>query len=91
MATRLPSKAKTGTRLPIKKTTTRLPTKALATKGAATKIKTSIQSPYAKFDSAGQLHCMLCRMTVKSEASWTIHLRGKTHKENIEKKKNQKQ
>lgn len=35
------------------------------------------------YTDAGQLMCILCKATIRSEAVWSVHLNSKTHKENI--------
>ncbi|XP_058960194.2 zinc finger protein 830-like isoform X1 [Pocillopora verrucosa] len=45
--------------------------------------KTSINSPLARYNSAGQLSCVVCDMTIKNEFLWTSHVLGKKHKENL--------
>ncbi|RMX50722.1 hypothetical protein pdam_00013204 [Pocillopora damicornis] len=45
--------------------------------------KTSIDSPLARYNSAGQLSCVVCDMTIKNEFLWTSHVLGKKHKENL--------
>lgn len=42
-----------------------------------------IESPLAKYTDAGQLMCILCKVVVRSETVWPVHLISKTHKENI--------
>ena len=42
-----------------------------------------IESPLARYTDAGQLMCILCKVTIRSEAVWPVHLNSKTHKENI--------
>ncbi|CAH4031536.1 unnamed protein product [Pieris brassicae] len=44
-----------------------------------------IQNPLAKYNSAGQLLCILCSSIVRSEHVWQVHLNSKQHRENIEK------
>ncbi|XP_022082796.1 zinc finger protein 830-like [Acanthaster planci] len=40
-----------------------------------------IDSPLAKYNSLGQLVCIVCNCQVKSEIVWPAHLQGKKHKE----------
>ncbi|CAK9820759.1 Zinc finger protein 830 [Anthophora plagiata] len=42
-----------------------------------------IESPLAKYTDAGQLMCILCNISIRSEAVWPVHLNSKSHKENI--------
>ena len=42
-----------------------------------------IESPLAKYNSAGQLTCVVCNAVVKSEMVWTAHINGKQHKEKV--------
>jgi zinc finger protein 830 len=44
--------------------------------------KSKVDSPFAKYNSAGQLQCSLCGTPVKTEALWPVHVKSKTHKEN---------
>lgn len=39
-----------------------------------------IESPLAKYDDKNNLWCVVCNVTVQSEALWTIHLVDKSHK-----------
>lgn len=50
-----------------------------------------IQNPLAKYNSAGQLMCILCASIVKSEHVWQIHLHSKQHRDNIEQAKKLKE
>lgn len=50
-----------------------------------------IDSPLAKYNSIGQLTCVLCNCPVKSDLLWTAHIQGRTHRENVAKLKVQKQ
>lgn len=36
---------------------------------------------FSRYNSAGQLSCVVCDMTVKNEFLWTSHVLGKKHKE----------
>lgn len=42
-----------------------------------------IDSPLAKYNSAGQLFCVLCNAQVKNEIYWTGHINGKQHKDTL--------
>lgn len=42
-----------------------------------------IDSPLAKYNSAGQLTCVVCNTAVKSEMVWTAHINGRQHRENV--------
>ena len=46
-----------------------------------------IESPLAKYNSIGQLTCVVCNQVVKSELLWNAHLSSKTHAENKNKLK----
>lgn len=48
----------------------------------ATNVK-KIDSPLAKYNSAGQLTCIVCNSVVKSEMVWTAHVNGRQHRENV--------
>ncbi len=41
-----------------------------------------IESPFAKYNSIGQLTCIVCNQVIKSEFVWNAHLNSKTHLEN---------
>ncbi|KAI7809785.1 putative zinc finger protein 830-like, partial [Triplophysa rosa] len=40
-----------------------------------------VESPYAKYNSAGQLSCALCNAPVKSALLWQTHVLGKQHRD----------
>lgn len=42
-----------------------------------------IDSPLAKYNSTGQLFCVLCNTQVKNEIYWTGHINGRGHKDNL--------
>ncbi|KAL6491033.1 hypothetical protein MHYP_G00013780 [Metynnis hypsauchen] len=42
-----------------------------------------VQSPFAKYTSAGRLMCALCGEQMKSEAVWQAHVLGRGHKERV--------
>lgn len=46
-----------------------------------------IDSPMAKYNSIGQLTCIVCNQVVKSELVWNAHLSSKTHADNKNKLK----
>lgn len=46
-----------------------------------------IESPLAKYNSSGQLTCIICDQVVKSELVWNAHVNSKTHLENKNKLK----
>ncbi|XP_078378375.1 zinc finger protein 830-like [Oculina patagonica] len=46
-------------------------------------MKKKIESPLAKYNSAGQLFCVLCDIPIKSAILWTSHVLGRKHKENL--------
>ena len=41
-----------------------------------------IESPLAKYNSIGQLTCIVCNQVVKSELLWNAHINTKAHLEN---------
>lgn len=43
---------------------------------------TKIDSPFAKYDSEGNLSCQLCKKVVKSSL-WKVHVNSKQHKDNL--------
>ncbi|XP_078581232.1 zinc finger protein 830-like [Branchiostoma floridae x Branchiostoma japonicum] len=47
-----------------------------------------IESPLARYNSLGQLLCVVCKVQVKNELVWPAHIAGKKHKENVELLKN---
>ncbi|KAA0719627.1 Zinc finger protein 830 [Triplophysa tibetana] len=40
-----------------------------------------VDSPYAKYNSAGQLSCALCNAPIKSALLWQTHVLGKQHRD----------
>ncbi|XP_060650797.1 zinc finger protein 830 [Drosophila nasuta] len=42
-----------------------------------------VDSPLAKYDSAGNLSCVLCRIPIKANV-WKVHVNSKQHKQNVE-------
>ncbi len=40
-----------------------------------------IESPIAKYNSTGQLTCIVCNQIVKSELMWNAHINSKSHLE----------
>lgn len=42
-----------------------------------------VESPHAKYNSAGQLSCVLCNVQVKTEILWQVHILGKQHKDKV--------
>lgn len=42
-----------------------------------------VESPYAKYNSLGQLSCVLCNLQVKTEILWQAHILGKQHKDKV--------
>lgn len=50
-----------------------------------------IDNPLAKYNSTGQLMCLLCSSVVRSKSVWQIHLNSKQHRENIDKAKQLKE
>ncbi|KAK2151739.1 hypothetical protein LSH36_353g08103 [Paralvinella palmiformis] len=53
--------------------------------------KKRIDSPLARYNSLGQLSCVLCNTPVKTELLWNAHVIGRTHKENLARLKEQKE
>jgi len=49
-----------------------------------------IDSPLAKYNSAGQLTCIVCNSVVKNELVWTAHVNGRLHREKVLSLKNPK-
>lgn len=43
-----------------------------------------VDSPLAKYNSLGQLTCIVCKIPVKSEIIWAAHIQGKKHRQNVE-------
>lgn len=50
-----------------------------------------VESPYAKYNSLGQLSCVLCNVQVKTEILWQAHVLGKQHKDKVSELKEVKQ
>lgn len=50
-----------------------------------------IDSPLAKYNDLGHLLCVLCSCRVKNELLWPAHVNGKSHKQNLEDLKRQKE
>lgn len=42
-----------------------------------------VDHPLAKYNSKGDLYCLLCNNLIKNANVWKIHLSSKTHKENM--------
>ncbi|XP_029843864.2 zinc finger protein 830 isoform X1 [Ixodes scapularis] len=53
-------------------------------KEALTQSSKKITSPYAKYNSIGQLMCTVCALHIKGEALWAPHILGKAHKQNLQ-------
>ncbi|XP_043085706.1 zinc finger protein 830 [Puntigrus tetrazona] len=47
-----------------------------------------VESPYAKYNSVGQLSCALCNAPLKSALLWQTHVLGKQHKDKVSELKN---
>ncbi|XP_060103803.1 zinc finger protein 830 [Heteronotia binoei] len=45
--------------------------------------KRKVDSPFARYNSLGNLSCSLCNVPVKSELLWQTHVLGKQHKEKV--------
>ncbi|XP_060637441.2 zinc finger protein 830 [Anolis sagrei] len=58
---------------------------------AAAAGKKKVDSPFARYNSLGNLSCSLCNTSVKSELLWQTHVLGKQHKEKLEQVKGLKQ
>ncbi|ESO86144.1 hypothetical protein LOTGIDRAFT_204560 [Lottia gigantea] len=58
------------------------------TKSSIKKDIQRIDHPFAKYNTLGQLVCVICNTTVKSEIIWPTHLHSKTHKELLQLSKN---
>ena len=39
-----------------------------------------IESPLARYDSAGRLSCILCDQNISSDSLWSQHISSKSHK-----------
>ncbi|CAO3614013.1 unnamed protein product [Mucor fragilis] len=50
-----------------------------------------ITHPFAKYDQASRLVCVVCNSHVKSESVWQAHLGSQVHRDNIQKLKELKQ
>lgn len=46
-----------------------------------------ISSPLAKYDSKGNLYCIICKSLIKSATIWKVHINSKQHKANVEEAK----
>nr|XP_056713237.1 zinc finger protein 830 [Euleptes europaea] len=53
--------------------------------------KKKVDSPFARYNSLGNLSCSLCNVPVKSELLWQTHVLGKQHKEKVAQVKGLKQ
>ncbi|XP_077563017.1 zinc finger protein 830 [Haemaphysalis longicornis] len=53
-------------------------------KEALSQSSKKITSPYARYNSLGQLTCTVCMVHIKSETLWATHVLGKAHKESVE-------
>ncbi|GFW79968.1 zinc finger protein 830 [Trichonephila clavipes] len=42
-----------------------------------------VDSPFAKYNSLGQLSCSICNVVVKGSNLWGVHIAGKIHKESL--------
>ncbi|XP_011498866.1 PREDICTED: zinc finger protein 830 [Ceratosolen solmsi marchali] len=42
-----------------------------------------IESPLARYNELDQLTCVLCKLVVRNEAIWPVHLNSRLHKDNI--------
>lgn len=51
------------------------------------RVKKKIESPLAKYSINGQLSCILCKLNIKDDSLWSVHISSKVHKENISKRK----
>lgn len=57
-------------------------------KKRSTEREKRVESPYAKYNSVGQLSCALCNASVKSALLWQTHVLGKQHKDRVSELKN---
>ncbi|KAJ7313847.1 hypothetical protein JRQ81_005596 [Phrynocephalus forsythii] len=62
-----------------------------AAAAAAAAGRKKVDSPFARYNSLGNLSCSLCNASLKSELLWQTHILGKQHKENLEQLKGHKQ
>ncbi|EDV42246.2 uncharacterized protein Dana_GF17885 [Drosophila ananassae] len=62
-----------------------LPKKLSVSKKPAVKV----DSPLAKYDSSGNLTCIICRIPIKATV-WKVHINSKQHKLNVDQAKNNK-
>ncbi|KAE9531333.1 hypothetical protein AGLY_010539 [Aphis glycines] len=57
------------------------------------RVKKKIESPLAKYpfnykiNISGQLSCIVCKLNIKDDSLWSVHISSKVHKENISKRK----
>ncbi|XP_026811982.1 zinc finger protein 830 [Rhopalosiphum maidis] len=51
------------------------------------RVKKKIESPLAKYSINGQLSCIVCKLNIKDDSLWSVHISSKVHKENISKRK----
>ncbi|XP_001948404.3 zinc finger protein 830 [Acyrthosiphon pisum] len=51
------------------------------------RVKKKIESPLAKYSLSGQLSCAVCKLNIKDDSSWSVHISSKVHKDNISKRK----
>ncbi|XP_015366781.1 PREDICTED: zinc finger protein 830 [Diuraphis noxia] len=51
------------------------------------RVKKKIESPLAKYSITGQLSCVVCKLNIKDDSLWSVHISSKVHKENISKRK----
>ena len=50
-----------------------------------------ISHPHAKYSASGSLSCRVCRLPLKAESLWDLHVRSKQHKINSQKYAEQEQ
>ena len=50
-----------------------------------------IDSPLAKYNSTGQLSCIICNQIIKSELFWNAHINNKIHLQQLDVFKNKSQ
>ncbi|EFA81074.1 hypothetical protein PPL_05910 [Heterostelium album PN500] len=50
-----------------------------------------IDSPFAKYNSAGKLSCVICNLNINNESMWTAHCNSNKHKESLDQLSKQKQ
>jgi zinc finger protein 830 len=44
------------------------------------KVVSRVESPLARYDSNGQLICIICEIVIKNDSLWSSHIVSKLHK-----------